>query len=502
MDNNGNLILTGWGYAEYVASAAVALKALGSKADVYGVSRRRLPEMLSELASERGTPRWSHIYMLGVSLSGAPSALADALAKLKSKKVSATWISALEMPDDVAKLLNGLLDVRVFDSSLLEAVGQSFGVDVEQYLPFLKEPKRVSADVRAYFELIAAAQFYYRNYQDESLYATAARYLANGMKPCTWETGVKAEVTHYDRYGGRELLGKSHVMMTLQERINRIAAHEHARVLILGESGTGKETVAQQIHTKSPRRDMPFVAFNCASVTKELLEDRFFGHERGAFTNAVERTDGLFLQADGGTLFLDEIGEMQIEVQALLLRVLEGGRFTRLGGKEELKCDVRLVTATNRDLPALVRDGKFREDLYQRLNVVQLRTPSLRDHKDDIPFMANAWWRKFHNNRTLNAEQIAALMDYDYPGNVRELINILDRATALEEDDFDLLMREHKEMNAGLSGGLDLKSGRVPDTLEDATRLHVRRVYEKYGQNLTRAAVALDVSRNTVRKYL
>lgn len=145
---------------------------------------------------------------------------------------------------------------------------------------------------------------------------------------------------------------------------------------------------------------------------------------------------------------------------------------------------------------------KFSEDLHQRLNVVQLRTPSLREHKDDIPIIANSWWRKFHGNRVLKDEQLAALMDYDYPGNVRELINILDRATALEEEDFDLLMREHREMNAGLTGNLELKSGRMPDKLEDAIRLHIRRVYEKYGENLTRAAKALDVSRNTVRKYL
>ena len=505
MEKNGNLILTGWGYMDYVVSAAAALKALGGKADVYGVSRRRLPEFLGELASERGVHRWSNIYILGVSVSGDPDALADALAKLKAKKVSATWISALEMPEDIAEQLNGLLDIRVFDSSLLEAVGQTFGVDVESLLPFTKPGgtrSRASADVRAYFTLIDTAQFYYRNYQDESLYATTARYLAEGIRHAAWAPDVKSAVEHYDRYGNRELLGKSDAIATLQDRINRVAAHEHARVLILGESGTGKETVALQIHTKSPRRNMPFIAFNCASVTKDLLEDRFFGHERGAFTNAVERTDGLFLQADGGTLFLDEIGEMSLEVQALLLRVLEGGRFMRLGGKEELRCDVRLVTATNRDLPRLVVEGKFREDLYQRLNVVQLRTPSLREHKDDIPVIANAWWRKFHDNAVLKEEQIAALMDYDYPGNVRELINILDRATALDEEDFDLLMREHKEMNAGLSGGLELKAGRVPDRLEDAMRLHVRRVYEKYGQNLTRAAEALDVSRNTVRKYL
>ena len=504
MEKDGNLILTGWGYAEYVASAAVALKALDGKADVLGMSRRRLPEFLAELAAERGSPRWKRIYILGVSLSGDPDTLAAALAKLKTKGVKVAWISAIDMPEEVAGSLNGLIDARVFDSSLLEAVGQAFGVDVAQYMPFLATggTRSRASDIQAYLTLIDTAQFYYRNYQDESLYATTARYLASGVRPAAWGADIKSAVAHYERYGGRELLGKSQVIATLQERINRVAAHEHARVLILGESGTGKETVAQQIHTKSPRRKMPFVAFNCASVTKDLLEDRFFGHERGAFTNAVERTDGLFLQADGGTLFLDEIGEMSLEVQALLLRVLEGGRFMRLGGHEELTCDVRLITATNRDLPRLVCEGKFREDLYQRLNVVQLRMPSLREHKDDIPIIANSWWRKFHGNHVLKEDQIAALMDYDYPGNVRELINILDRATALEEDDFEVLMREHKEMNAGLSGGLELKSGRVPDNLEAATRLHVRRVYEKYGQNLTRAAEALDVSRNTVRKYL
>ena len=502
MGKNIDLILTGWGYAEYVASAAVALKALEGRADVCGVSRRRLPEFLLEMAAERGALKWQRIYLLGISLSGDPDALKTALGKLKSKGVKVTWISALEMPESIAELLDGVLDVRCFEGSLLEAVGDAFGQDVDSFMPFLNYRKKVNADIRAYMGLIDAAQFYYRNYQDESLYAVTARYLASGVRPVAWDAEIKNAVEHYDRYGGRELIGKSLEMTRLQDRINKVAKHEHARVLILGESGTGKETVAQQIHTKSPRRGMPFVAFNCASVTKELLEDRFFGHEKGAFTNAIERTDGLFLQADGGTLFLDEIGEMSLDVQAILLRVLEVGRFMRVGGKEELKCDVRLIPATNRNLPMLVCEGKFREDLYQRLNVVQMRTPSLREHKDDIALIANSWWRKFHNNAVLKEEQIAALVDYDYPGNVRELINILDRATALEEDDFDVLMREHKEMNAGLSGGLEAKLGRIPDKLDDAIKLHIRRVYEKYGQNLSSAAKALDVSRNTVRKHL
>ena len=506
MNKHENLILTGWGHPEYVAAAAVALKGMDGRADVRGVSRRRLPEFLSELASGRAMPRRRRIHVLGVSPGGDPETLAAALSRLKVKGVEVVWISALEIPQHIASLIDGSVTLRCGGESLLDAVGKSFGVDVGEFVPFSQggrgADRRAASDVRAYLRLIDAAQFCYRNYQDESLYATTARYLAGGVRPAAWEPDVKSAVEHYDRYGGRELLGKSRAIVALQERINRVAAHEHARVLILGESGTGKETVAQQIHTKSPRAKMPFVAFNCASVTKDLLEDRFFGHERGAFTNAVERTDGLFLQADGGTLFLDEIGDMPLEVQSLLLRVLEGGRFMRVGGREELRCDVRLITATNRDLPRLVREGEFREDLYQRLNVVLLRTPSLREHKEDIPVIANAWWRRFHCNAVLKEDQIAALMDYDYPGNVRELVNILDRATALEESDFDALMREHKEMNAGLSDGRELNYEEAPDRLEDAIRLHVRRVYGKYSQNLTRAAEALDVSRNTVRKYL
>ena len=245
MEKHTNLILTGWGHAEYVTAAAVALKALKGDADVMGVSRRRLPELMEEIAERKKGDRWSVIYLLGVALIGDPPRLAAALAKLKEKGVKVTWISALEIPEEAAEALNGLMEVKVFDLTLLEAVGHVFGADVGPYMPFLKEPKRVSAETREYFTLIAAAQFYYRNYQDEGLYATTARYLASGVKPCAWEPSVRAAVEHCDRYGGRELVGKSREITTLQDRINRVAAHEHARVLILGESGTGKETVAQ-----------------------------------------------------------------------------------------------------------------------------------------------------------------------------------------------------------------------------------------------------------------
>jgi transcriptional regulator with PAS, ATPase and Fis domain len=257
-----------------------------------------------------------------------------------------------------------------------------------------------------------------------------------------------------------------------------------------------------QIHNKSERRNEAFYAFNCASVTPDLLESRFFGHERGAFTGADKQKLGLFELANGGTLFLDEIGEMPFEAQGLLLRVLEGGRFLRVGGSEEIAVDVRLITATNRNLPQRVREGKFREDLYQRLNVVQIRIPPLREHREDIRDIADGWWLQYHKAHLSDA-QIAALMEYDYPGNVRELLNLMDRATVLGETDFTALMNEHKEMNAGLMDNTPANEfATVPDELDAAIRLHVRRVFDKYEQNITKTAAALKVSRNTVRKYL
>ena len=492
------LILTGYGYHDYVAAAAAALKIHGGKADVCGVSRRRLPELLGEVGT-----KWDKVVILGVSLSGDVPALAAALRSLKEKKVKVFWISAFDAPEEITVELKGLLDRRIGDTdSILEAVGVAFKTDVSAFWAYVAEGKKADAVAKRYNELIEAAQYVYRSYQDEDAYRTVIRLMANGTKPDAW--GAKAErlVQDYRRYGHRELIGKSLQMQSLRERINKTAKHADARVLILGENGTGKETVAQELHTKSPRRNERFIAFNCASVNPELLESRFFGHERGTFTDAKATTDGLFHMADGGTLFLDEIGELLPEAQALLLRVLEGGRFMRVGGKEEFKVDVRLITATNRNLPALVAAGKFREDLYHRLNVVQIRVPALREHKDDIADIANAWWRKHHKNATLDAKQIEALKSYDYPGNVRELINLLDRATVLEEDDFAALLREHREMNAGLIEAHQQEMCVAPDNLEDATRLHVRRVYEKYGKQITKTAEALGVARNTVRKYL
>lgn len=492
-----NLILTGFGWSEYAVAAAVALKGLDGKSDVAGVSKRRLPEYLEALPGD-----WKRIYIVGVSLGGDEERLANALKRLKAKGVQVSWISAYAPSESQQANVLPHLKAQIGNTdTLLEAVGKVFSVDVKPFVPFADEGKKVPRAVRDYHELLEAAQFAYRNYQDEVLYATAIRYLATGIRPEAWSDEVRQAIAHYRRYGGRELVGKSPQMRTLQERINRVAQFPDARVLILGESGTGKETVAQQIHNKSLRKREPFYAFNCASVNPDLLESRFFGHEKGAYTGADKQELGLFELANGGTLFLDEIGELPLEAQGLLLRVLEGGRFMRLGGKDEIAVDVRLITATNRNLPVRVREGRFREDLFQRLNVVQLRIPALREHKDDIRDIADGWWINRHHKH-LSDENLAALMEYDYPGNVRELLNLLDRATVLGEDDFASMLNEHREMNAGLTDGACSESGLVPDELEAAIRIHVRRVYDKYGQNLSKAAEALKVARNTAKKYL
>ena len=437
---------------------------------------------------------------------GDEARLACALKKLRST-TKVVWISALPMSESQKRDIAPHMKVvecggGPFNGSLVKAVGEAFGMDVSRFLPFAAEGVKVSKAALPYHELLAAAMFAYRSYQDCDSYSLAIGCLARGVPETGWPPELKSLVRHYRRYGHRELVGNSATMKELRGYIDRIAAHPEARVLILGESGTGKETVALQIHAKSPRRNEPFCAFNCASVNPNLLESRFFGHVKGAFTGADRDEPGLFELADGGTLFLDEIGELPLEAQGLLLRVLEGGRFMRVGGRDEIKADVRLVTATNRNLPRMVRQGKFREDLFMRLNVVQIRVPSLKEHKEDIDDIADHWWFGRFRKHLLPA-QIAALKEYDYPGNVRELLNLLERAAVLDEHDFVKLLSRHREMNAGLEADDGQAVEQITsDLLDDAMRRHVRRVLHKYALNVTRAAAALGISRTTLRKWM
>lgn len=486
------LILTGWGWKDYACAAALALRHF-KVADVYGISKRRLPEFLNEVKG------YGEIVLLGLGLSGDPSLLERGLAKLGRQKTRVKWISVWPPARCVGEGIRRRMEIVVDGEAedLTDAVSRTFGVPVGDLAPILQE-KKMPAKVQRIHLLLDAAMYMYRTYQDEEAYANAIRHIADGDDEELWTDAERAMVEHFLRFRGRELVGKSDAIRNLLDQINLIAPKDHSRVLIQGESGTGKETVALQIHNKSPRHKEPFIAFNCANVSPDLLESRFLGYEKGAFTGATERKRGVFEQADGGTLFLDEIGELPLAVQGLLLRVLEGGRFTRVGEGPEVSVDARLITATHRDLAAMVRDGKFREDLFFRLNVIQIRVPPLREHKEDIAQIADGFWLKRHGRR-LSPAQIEALMTYDYPGNVRELLNLLERASVLEETDFARLLAEHRQATTGLTPRIEVE---FPDNLEEMTRLHVRRVYDKCGKNLTKTAEALGAARNTVRKYL
>jgi len=208
-----------------------------------------------------------------------------------------------------------------------------------------------------------------------------------------------------------------------------------ANVLILGESGTGKELVAKAVHYNSPRRDKPFVAVNCGAIPETLMESELFGHKKGAFTGAIADRPGLFEQANGGTLFLDEIGEVPLQLQAKLLRVLQEREFRRVGGSQEIKTDVRIIAASNRDLEEQVKEGSFREDLFYRVNVVQIRMPSLRERPEDIPLLVEHFYKKFvpppYNGEIISSEALKALVSYHFPGNVRELENLVERCLVL-----------------------------------------------------------------------
>ncbi len=484
------LILTGWGNKDYACGAALALRHY-KQADILGVSKRRLPDFLENVSG------YKEIAILGVSLTADAERLAAALKSLKKQKVLVRWLSVYDFPEWMGKEIRDNLESSICGSDILEAVSQTFNLPCSDIGRILRETDSLG---RRYSIFLEAAMYYYRNFQDDQAYPRAIRHIAANDTERQWTDAERQMLEHYRKYGQRELVGQSKVIACLREQINKVARHPRARVLIFGESGTGKETIAQQIHFKSTKKNEPFIAFNCASVTPNLLESRFLGYEKGAFTDATESRPGIFEAADGGTLFLDEISELPLEAQGILLRVLEGGRFHRLGNNaQETEVDVRVIAATNRELPARVREGKFREDLFQRLNVIQIQAPPLREHREDIPAIARSY-RKINNMPgILTQTQNEALMDYDYPGNVRELNNLLERAEVMDISDYRQLIREHKEMNAGLAR----ETGEiVPDNLEEATRLHIKRVCEKYKGNITKAAEALGASRNTVRKYL
>jgi DNA-binding NtrC family response regulator len=299
------------------------------------------------------------------------------------------------------------------------------------------------------------------------------------------------------------LVGESPAMERLRREIALVAESDATTTLILGESGTGKELVAEAIHFQSARRDGPLLKVNCAAIPGNLLESELFGHEKGAFTGAAATRKGLFELAHRGTLFLDEIGEMEAALQAKLLRVLEDRTLTRVGGSRPITVDVRVVAATNRDLPERIRNGQFREDLYYRLNVFPLPIPPLRERPEDILPLAELFIREFlarapGKSCRLAADAEKALLAYPWPGNVRELRNLMERTVLLhpggEIGAKDLALQALEASSAGTEG-------RIP-SLAEMERDYILRVYRQSDGNKTQTADLLGINRLTLRRKL
>ncbi|WP_298270908.1 sigma-54 dependent transcriptional regulator [Geobacter sp.] len=268
-----------------------------------------------------------------------------------------------------------------------------------------------------------------------------------------------------ERFSFSGLIGKSKKMRDLYGLIEKVAP-SMANILILGESGTGKELVARAIHYNSPRKNKPFVAVNCGAIPETLMESELFGHKKGSFTGAIGDRAGLFEQAEGGTLFLDEIGEVPLQLQAKLLRVLQEKEFRRIGGIADQKADVRIVAASNRNLEEQVRENSFREDLFYRLNVVQLQMPPLRERSDDIPLLVNHFFRKYlptpHDGEFVTPAALKLLMSYAFPGNVRELENLVERCAVLGNHEIDVACLPSQVRGTQLQSGASCDEFVIP----------------------------------------
>jgi len=294
----------------------------------------------------------------------------------------------------------------------------------------------------------------------------------------------------------------------MQELINMAGrvANSRATVLLQGESGTGKELFARLVHQLSPRSNKPIITVNCNALSENLLESELFGHEKGSFTGAGARRIGRFEEADGGTLFLDEIGEITAPVQVKLLRFLQEREFQRVGGNQTIHADVRVISATNRDLEARVREGFFREDLFYRLNVVVMNIPPLRERKDDIPPLIDHFLKRFaaDNGKKIDAVSSEArdmLLKYDYPGNVRELENIIERAVVIARD--EAISANDLPFHLGTPGDEEeTEAGLLKKSVEDMERKLIQNALDEAGNNQSRAADILGLSERMLRYKL
>jgi DNA-binding NtrC family response regulator len=311
------------------------------------------------------------------------------------------------------------------------------------------------------------------------------------------------------RYSFENIVGKSEAMLKVFDLVAQVAP-SRSTVLVQGESGTGKELIAKAIHANSPRKDGPFVPVNTGSMPTELLESTLFGHVKGAFTSAIASKKGLFEIANKGTLFLDEIGTMGLDTQAKILRVLQDRKFMHLGGVQEVQVDVRIIAATNVDLKQLVKEGKFREDLYYRLNVISVNLPPLRNRMEDVPLLVNHFLSRFSEEnglptRHFTAEAMRPLLNYSWPGNVRELENVIERAVVLSSGTnigIDLLPESILGDNSMPVLTEDSVNASLFDIMEDCERRVIVTMLEKCGWNQTDAAERFRIPLSTLNQKI
>ncbi len=330
------------------------------------------------------------------------------------------------------------------------------------------------------------------------------------LEELTRRRRLEDEVEHLRRqldeqYGFENLIGRSPLIRRVFEIIRQVAP-TRTTVLITGESGTGKELVARALHQNSKRRDGPFVAINCAALPQTLIESELFGHERGAFTGAVQRKRGLLHAADGGTLFIDEVGEVDLPVQAKLLRVIESRQVTPLGSTKEELVDIRILTATNKDLDERVKNGSFREDLFYRLKVVTIQLPPLRDRREDVPLLAQAFLKQVIADnelppRRISTEVLSRLTAYDWPGNVRELRNVIEGAAVLSKaEDIQLSDLPPPLVELPVRGVQGLFQ--VGMTMDELERLAMLETLRNALGNRTKAAGMLGISLRTLQRKI
>ena len=351
-----------------------------------------------------------------------------------------------------------------------------------------------------------ASNFIQKPWDNEKLLADVHAAVA---KRRVEEENVQLKRALKQRYNFENIVGKSEPMLRMFDLVGQVAP-SRSTVLVAGESGTGKELIAKAIHMNSPRKDRAFVPVNTGSMPTDLLESTLFGHVRGAFTSAVASKKGLFEIADRGTLFLDEIGTMGLDTQAKILRVLQDRKFMHLGGVQEIQVDVRIIAATNVDLKQMVREGKFRDDLYYRLNVITLEMPPLRGRREDIPLLVEHFLRKFSEEndkppRHIAPEALHPLMDYPWPGNVRELENVIERAVVLSTGTtigLDLIPDHIAGRGLGqqlLEHGPDAS---LFDIMEECERRVISDMLERSNWNQTDAAERFHIPLSTLNQKI